>query len=85
MLKRRTTCVAEGIVAGFREWVSRLVGVEVNSPHPQQTSSTLWPANVNGVADAPVTQPAGVTHIHPALPGQVELTSSGQASSLISA
>lgn len=75
------TCVAEGIVAGLRKWVSSLICVEVNGPHAQKTSSALGPADVDGVADAPVCQPAGVADVRATLPGQVELTGVGQLSS----
>lgn len=75
------TCVAEGVIAGLRKWVSRLICVQVYSSHPQESPSTLGPADVDGVADAPVPQPAGVADVHPTLPGQVELTSVGQLSS----
>lgn len=66
---------------GLRKRISCLICVQVNSPHPKKTSSALGPADVDGIADTPVSQPAGVTDIHPTLPGQVELTSVGQLSS----
>lgn len=75
------TCVAEGIITGLRKWVSSLICVQVNSPHPQKTTPALGPADVNGITDTPVSQPASVTDIHPTLPGQVQLTSVGQLSS----
>ena len=83
--ERGLTRVAEGVIARLRKWVSCLVCVEVNSSHPQQTSSALRPSNVDGVADAPVSQPASVTDIHPTLPGQVQLTCSGQLSAVLRA
>ena len=64
--------VAYGIIAGIRIRVSRLVGVQVDGPDPQQAPSTLGPGQVDGVADAAVPEPAGAAHVHAVLPGQVE-------------
>lgn len=77
------TCVAVGIIAGFGEGVPRLVDVEVHGSYPQQTPSALRPPDVDGVADAPVSQPACIAHIQTSLPGQVQLSCGGQQGPLL--
>lgn len=67
------TSEADSLVARVRVGVSRLVGEQVDGSHSQEPPSTLRPGNVDGVAYAPVRQPASVTHVHAGLPGQVKL------------
>lgn len=73
-----STLVADGIVARVWVGVPCLVGKQVDCPHPQQATSTLWPGHTDGVTHTPVRQPAGAAHIHASLPGQVQLSSGGE-------
>lgn len=82
---RRLTLEADGVVARVRVRVTGLVGVEVHRSHAQQPSSTLGPGDVDGVAHAPVLQPAGVAHVHAGLPRQVQLSGGGQPSAQLGA
>lgn len=59
--------------------------MEVHGPHPQQSPSTLRPGDIDGVADAPVPQPAGVADIQASLPGQVQLACSSQLGPVLKA
>lgn len=57
------------------------VGVAVDGAYAGLVSTTVLPGNVDGVADAAVGQPAGVTLVEAGLPGQVELAHGGQLGS----
>lgn len=70
--------VADSVVARVRVGVARLVGEQIDRSHSQKPSSTLGPGDVDRVANAPVSQPAGVAHVHAGLPGQIELASGGE-------
>jgi len=76
---------ADSIVARVRVRVSGLVGEQVDGSHSQEPPSTLRPGDVDGVADTPVPQPAGVAHVHAILPGQVKLSGGGESGTEFSA
>lgn len=75
---RSRTSEAEGVVPG--QWVqeARLVGVEVDSSHARLVPTAGWPWGDNGVAEAAVSQPAGVALVQAAAPGSIELARGGQ-------
>lgn len=64
-------------MSGLRQRKTRLIGMKINCSHPQQTTSTLRSADINGIADTQVCKPASVTNVHAPLPGDVELTCGG--------
>lgn len=58
---RRRTSETEGVVPGQRVWEARLVGVEVDSSHAWLVSTAGGPRGDDGVTEAAVRQPAGIT------------------------
>lgn len=75
------TSVAVGVVQGCGVGEAGAVRVVVDGPHAGLVSATVLPRNVDRVAGAAVSKPAGVTLVQAGLPGQVELPHSGQLSS----
>ncbi|CAO2614170.1 hypothetical protein LEMLEM_LOCUS16426, partial [Lemmus lemmus] len=59
--------------------IACLVGVQIDRPHTQEVAAAVGPSLGDGVTHAAVGQPAGAAHVHPALPGQVELARGGQS------
>lgn len=57
------------------------VGVRVDGAHAGLVPAAVLPRDVDGVADAAVSQPARVALVQAGLPGQVELTHCGQLGS----
>lgn len=76
-----STSVAEGIEQGCGVRESGAVWIVVDCPYPGFISAAVLPRNVNGVADAAISQPARVTLVQTGLPGQVELADSSQLGS----
>lgn len=56
-----------------------MVGVQIDRSHTQEVAAAVGPSLGDGVAHAAVGQPASAAHVHPALPGQVELARGGQS------
>lgn len=81
MIRLSLTFVAVGIKqrCGVREACA--VGVVVDGPHPGLVSATVLARDIDGIADAAVGQPAGVTLIQTSLPGEEELPDSCQLGS----
>lgn len=70
---------ADSIVTRARDGVACLVREQVDRSDSQEAASTLRPGNVDGVAYAPVAQPAGIAHVHAALPGQIKFSGGGKS------
>ena len=75
---RTQTSEAEGVVPGQRIQEARLVGVEVDGSHARFVPATGGPWGDDGVAEAAVSQPAGVALVQTTAPGGVELARGGQ-------
>ncbi len=76
-----STSVAVGVEQGCGVGEAGTVGVVVDSPHPGLISAAVLPRDIDRVADAAVSQPAGVTLVQAGLPGEVELPDSCQLGS----
>lgn len=78
---RESTSITVGVKQrrGVRE--PGPVGVVVDGPHPGLVPAAVLPRDINGVADTAVRQPPGVALVQAGLPGQVELSHSGQLGS----
>lgn len=77
----RRTSEAVGVEQSRGVGEASAVGVTVHGAHARLVPATVLPRHVDGVADAAVSQPAGVALVQSGLPGQVELTHSGQLGS----
>lgn len=75
------TSVAVGVEQGRGVREAGAVGVVVDGPHPRLIPAAVLPRDVDGVADASIRQPAGVTLVQASLPGQVELPNGSQLGS----
>lgn len=75
------TAVADGVVARIGVRVPGLVGVQVHRPHTHQVAPAVGAGSGDGVADTAICQPARTALVHAVLPGQVQLSRGGQASS----
>lgn len=75
------TAVAEGVEEGGGVREAGAVWVVVDRPHPGLVSATVLSWDVDGVTDAAVGQPTGITLVKTSLPSQVELPDGGQLGS----
>lgn len=75
------TSVAVGIKQGCGAGEACAVGVVVDSPHSRVISTTVFPWDVDRIADAAISQPARITLVQASLPGKVELPNCGQLGS----
>lgn len=77
----RRTSEAVGVKQSRGVGEASAVGVAVDGAHAGLVAAAVLPGHVDGVADAAVGQPARVALVQAGLPGQVELTHSGQLGS----
>lgn len=75
------TSVAVGVEEGGGVWEAGAVGVVVDGSDPRLIPTTVFPRDVDGITDAAICQPAGITLVQTSLPSQVELSNSGQLGS----
>lgn len=67
------TSEAVDVVSRVKLGEARLVAVAVDGPDPGLPAPATLPWGHDGVADAPVGQPAGTAQVQPVTPGRVQL------------
>lgn len=63
-------------------WEARLVAVLVHCSDPRFATSTAFPWGDNGIAHTPVRKPPWTAMVQPIIPGNIELSSGRQFSTM---
>lgn len=67
---------------GVHLWEARLVAVLVHCSDPRFAASTAFPRGDDGIAHAPIRKPPWTAVVQPVIPGNIQLSSGRQFSTM---